>query len=122
MANRAMGLSVLVNWSTPTPGRSIESAIRRQPLQAAFPAETAFLVAAKRAGRIKLVVRVRPDDAGTEFVDQFEDLAAFVGPHPGTQAVGNIVCAFEGFLGCAEGHHTQHRAEDLFLSDAVRVG
>ena len=97
-------------------------AIRRQPLQPTLAAEAAFFVAAEGAGGVELVVGVSPDDASAEFVDQLENLAAFVGPHAGAEAVGGVVGAFDGFFGGAEGEDAEDGAEDFFLRDAVTHG
>jgi len=70
-----------------------------------FPPEAAFLVAAKRRRGIEFVVGVGPDYAGPEFVDDLENLAAFVGPDAGAQAVGRVVGALDRFLGRAKRHH-----------------
>src|SRR5258706_6866279 len=77
---------------------TLNAHVRRQPLQAPLAAESALFVAAERARRIELVVRVGPNDPGPELVHHVENLAPFVRPDARTQPVRNIVRAFEGFL------------------------
>src|ERR1700722_4198914 len=110
------------NFITAILTRSIQFAISRKTLHAAFAAEAAFLVAAKGAGGIEFVVGVGPDDAGAEVVHHLENLAAFVGPDAGTQAIRSVVGALEGFFGCAKGHHAEDGAENFLLCDAMRGG
>lgn len=85
------------------------------------PKPTLF-VAAEGAGGIEFVVGVRPNDARAQFAHDLENLAAFVGPDAGAQAIGRVVRAFDRFLGRAERHHAQDRAEDFFPRDPVRGG
>ena len=101
--------------------RSIQPAIRRQPVQTALATKAAFLVAAERTCRVELVVGVRPDDAGAQLVDHLENLAALVRPHARAQAVGNVVRALERLLRSAERHHAQHRPENFLARHAMRV-
>ena len=81
--------------------------------------EAAFFVAAERTSRIEFVVGVRPNHSGAEFVYDLENLAAFIGPDTGAQAVGRVVGARDRFLGRAESHYAQNRAENFLLRDAV---
>ena len=64
----------------------------------AFAAEAAFLVAAEGTGGIEFVVGVCPDDAGPQLVHHLENLAAFVGPDAGAQAVRRVVRALDRFF------------------------
>src|SRR5262249_3879187 len=96
-----------------------EPNVRQQAVYAAFAAEAAFLVAAKRARGVELVVSVCPDHPGAELRNDLENLAAFVGPDSGAEAVRRVVGAFDGFVRRAESHDTENRPEDLLLGDAV---
>ena len=87
----------------------VDSAIRRQPLQSTFTPKPALFISTKRTCRVKLVVVVRPDDAGAQLVDHLEKLAAFVRPYPRAQVVGDVVRAIERLLRRAKGHHAQDR-------------
>src|SRR3981081_889043 len=91
-------------------------------MSSAFATEAAFLVATEGTGWIEFVVGIRPDHAGSQFVDDLENLAAFVGPDPGAQTVGSVVRALDRFFRCAEGHHAEDGAEDFFLRDSMRSG
>src|SRR5439155_23164262 len=84
--------------------------------------EATFLVAAKRAARIEFVISVRPNDAGPQFRGDFENLAAFLRPHPGAQAKRRVVGAHDCLLGSAKSHYAQDRSENLLLSNAMRRG
>jgi hypothetical protein len=68
------------------PEQLAESAVGGGSLQPTFTAKPAFLVAAKRTGRVEFVAVARPDDAGAQFVDRSENLAAFVRPDARAQA------------------------------------
>src|SRR5665213_287378 len=100
---------------------SIQPAIRRQPVQPTLATETAFLVAAERTRRIKLVISIGPHHARTEFVHHFENLAALVRPHARAQAVGDVVRALERLLRRAERHHAQYRSENFLRRHAMRM-
>ena len=69
-------------------GASTEAEIRQQTVPSTFAAETAFLVAAERTGRIEFVVSVRPHHARAELVHDLENLAPLVGPNARAQSVG----------------------------------
>ena len=71
----------------------------------AFAPKPAFLISAERTRRIEFVIGIRPDDAGPQFVDDLENLAAFVGPNAGAQTVRRVICALDRFFGRAESHH-----------------
>src|SRR3954463_7621093 len=75
-----------------------EFQIRRQSLQATFASETTFLITAKGTRRIKLVIRIGPDHAGTQFIHYLENLAAFVSPNARAQSIRRIVRAFDRFF------------------------
>src|ERR1041385_979060 len=98
---------------------SAQAEVGKQAVQAAFPAEPAFLVAAKRTRRVELVVGIGPDNSRPEFAHHFEDLAAFVSPDAGAQSVRNVVGPLERFLRSPEGHNTQDGSEYLLLRHPV---
>src|SRR5688572_6301492 len=62
-----------------------------QTVAAALPAVARLLVAPERAGRIELVERVRPDDAGAHLVGDGEDAGALLGPDARGQPVRGVV-------------------------------
>src|ERR1051325_7312084 len=107
------------NLLTVLDGKCLEFDIGPQAMNAALASEARFLVAAKGAGRVELVVRVAPDHAGLELAGDVEDLGALVRPDARGQAVGRVIGAADGFFGGTEGQDREHRAEDLFAGDHV---
>src|SRR6478609_7989381 len=103
-------------------GASTEAEIRQQTVPSTFTAKTAFLVAAERTGGIEFVVSVGPHYSGAELINDFENLAPFVGPDTGAQSVRRVVGARDCFLGRAKGHDAQDRTKDFFLRDPMRGG
>ena len=81
--------------------------------------KSALFVTAEGTGGIEFVVGIRPNHAGTQFVHDLENLAAFVGPNAGAQTVRRVIGAFDRFIRRAESHDAQDRPEDFFLRDAV---
>src|SRR6476469_5019574 len=92
-----------------------------QPVASAFAAEAGFLVASERRRRVEPVEGVRPHDTRAQTLGHPEDARAFLGPDPGAQAVRRVVRLLDRFLGRAEREHREHRAEDLFLRDAIAL-
>src|SRR6202162_2498748 len=88
--------------------------------QAAFAAETGFLVAAERRRRIELVEGVAPDHAGLHPRSGIHPELPARRPNPGTQTVGQIVGAFDRFVGRAEGHNRKDWPKNLLARNTVR--
>src|SRR3954463_4811518 len=100
---------------------SVQVQVRGQSVQSAFATHAGFFVAAERARRVKLVVRVRPDHAGFDLAGDLEDLRALVGPHAAAETVWRVVRLLDRFFDRAERLDRDDRAEDFFLHDAVRL-
>ena len=104
---------------TPADTALIQIQVCEQSLQTPFASEPAFLVAAEGAGGIKFVERVRPNNTRAQLTDNLENLAAFVCPHAGAQAVGSVIGTLKGFLRCAEGHDGEHGSKNLLLGQPM---
>src|SRR5215469_7811985 len=87
-----------------------------------FASKTAFLVTTEWARRIEFVKSICPNNPGSQLIDYFKDLAAFVGPDSGAKSVRRIVCAFKCFLRGSEGHYCEHWPKNFFLRNPVRGG
>ena len=99
---------------------SPERQIRQKTMPPAFATESAFLIAPEWACRVKFIISVRPDDARAQFAHDLENLAAFVGPDAGAQAIRRVVRALDRFFGRAERHHAQHRPENFLRCHTMR--
>src|ERR1700679_2603031 len=76
-----------------------------QPVPAAFPSVSRFLVAAERARRVETVEGVGPHHSGPELVGHGQDPAALVAPDARGETVRRIVRLRDGFVWCPEGEH-----------------
>src|SRR4051794_5466794 len=99
----------------------VEVQVRLETMQSSLASHSALLVATEGAGRVELVVGVRPDHASAEFIRDFEDLRTLVGPHAAAQSIRSIVRFLDGLGDRAESLHRDHRAEDFFLDDAMTL-
>src|ERR1700683_2050897 len=92
-----------------------------EAVPAALPSEAGFPVAAERAGGVEPVVGVGPDHAGPQPLRHPQDPAALLGPHPGGQTVRGVVGLGDRLVRGPEREHREHRPEDLFPRDPVRL-
>src|SRR5207302_7118801 len=101
---------------------AVEVEVRLEPVATALAAEARLLVAAERRGRVEAVVRVRPDDPGTQALRHPEDARPFLRPDPGAEAVRRVVRFLHRLLRRAEREDREHGPEDLLLRDPVALG
>src|SRR6478672_4970635 len=82
-------------------------------------AQAAVAPAAERRADRELLVGVDPDRAGLHRAAYAPGLLVVARPDAGGQRVDAVVRLRDQVLFVVEGHGHQHRAEDLFLADAV---
>ena len=99
--------------------RQLRGKIFEHAFAAALAAEAALAIAAEAAGGVEHVGAVDPDDAGLELRRDMQREVDVLAPHRGGEAVARVVGELDRFLGGAEGHGRQHRAEHLFLRQDV---
>ena len=88
-------------------------------MQAAFPADTTFFIAAERRRRIELVESIRPDHTGPNALCPLVYLRAFVGPDAALEPALRVVGFCQAFFEGTECLNREDRPEDLLLNDAV---
>jgi hypothetical protein len=90
-------------------------------MKSSFPAHSAFLVSSEGTGRIKFVVGIGPKYPGLNFSGYIKYFRSFVGPDATAKTVGCIVRFLHYFFECTEGLYGQHRSEDFFLYNFMRL-
>ena len=94
--------------------------VLEQPFSTTFAAISALAISAKAASCVEQICAIYPYDARLELRRHLQRHVDVLAPHARCQAIDRIIGQLNRFLGSAESHRCENRAEDFLLRDDRR--